>query len=429
MPHTMAGTGTAAARAEGADAPQAAGPAVCHITTVHPVFDSRIFTRECLALQQAGYQVHLVACHDRDEVVEGVRIHALPRAPGRLKRNFVLPWLAYRKVLAIRPRPMICHFHDPALLAVGYALRLRGFTVVYDVHEHVVSSIAYKPYLPLVVRWPLAWAYWLGEQFLTSGMAIVTTVASNARRYRPPCRIVHNYARLRDTQVSVHRDKEQPPRLVYLGRVCEATGATAMLHVAAELQRRNVEFEMRIVGPVTEPGLEDRMREVIRAGALEGRVTMTGQLPAAEAMRELALSDIGLCLFPPTPNNRNNLPRKMMEYLSFGLAVVASDFEGWRRYLVDTGGGLQVPFGDVGVMADAVQALMADPERMREMGRRARESVEQRLCWEKEQQKLLDFYAWLLRRRKHGRRGGRCYGCGSGTPGRSQRGVEVSALW
>jgi glycosyltransferase involved in cell wall biosynthesis len=98
----------------------------------------------------------------------------------------------------------------------------------------------------------------------------------------------------------------------------------------------------------------------------------------------------------------NNLPRKMMEYMSFGVAVVASDFEGWRRYVVDTGGGLPVPFGDVGAMADAIKQLLTDPDRLARMGRLAREAVEKELCWEKEQQKLLDFYAWLLRRTENG---------------------------
>ena len=53
---------------------------VCFLTSVHPAFDTRIFYKEAKTLAAAGYDVTLVAQHDTDEVVDGIRIVALPKA-------------------------------------------------------------------------------------------------------------------------------------------------------------------------------------------------------------------------------------------------------------------------------------------------------------------------------------------------------------
>ncbi|NLM38812.1 MAG: glycosyltransferase family 4 protein, partial [Firmicutes bacterium] len=95
---------------------------VCILTTVHPPFDTRIFHKQAKTLVQAGYDVTLIAQHERDEVVDGVKIIALPKPRNRLSRMFGLTWRAFR--LALRQRADVYHFHDPELLPNGVLLRL-----------------------------------------------------------------------------------------------------------------------------------------------------------------------------------------------------------------------------------------------------------------------------------------------------------------
>ena len=58
---------------------------ICHISTVHPLFDSRIFYRECTVLRIAGYDVYLVVRHNRDEVVKGIQVIGLPKPKNRFQ--------------------------------------------------------------------------------------------------------------------------------------------------------------------------------------------------------------------------------------------------------------------------------------------------------------------------------------------------------
>ena len=74
---------------------------VCFLTSVHPAFDTRIFYKEAKTLAAAGYDVTLVAQHDTDEVVDGIRIVALPKAKSRLRRMIGV-WRVLRLAFAQR---------------------------------------------------------------------------------------------------------------------------------------------------------------------------------------------------------------------------------------------------------------------------------------------------------------------------------------
>ena len=44
------------------------------MTTVHQSFDIRIFHKECKTLANAGYDVTLIAQHNKKEIVDGIKI-------------------------------------------------------------------------------------------------------------------------------------------------------------------------------------------------------------------------------------------------------------------------------------------------------------------------------------------------------------------
>jgi glycosyltransferase involved in cell wall biosynthesis len=370
-------------------------PVVCHITTVHSAFDPRIFHKECAALVEAGYEVHLVAPHDRDETVRGVQIHALPRPRGRLRRMLVWPWKAYRRVLAIHPRPAIVHFHDPEFLPVGAVLRLHGFKVVYDVHENVADHIRQKPYLPPLVRGLVSLAYQLAERVLRRGMATVHVIESIAARYPEPKTVVRNLPQSAAV-ATLQRPGARRPRLVYVGAISRDRGAITMVQVAGTLARRGADFELRLVGPVYDRGLEDEIRAEASLAGVADRVTLLPPAPYERAMEEIAASDVGLCLLHPAPNYVNSLSVKILEYMQRGLPVVASDFACWREIVSGAEAGVLVDPLDVEKIADALVALLADPEVRREMGRRGREAVLARYNWDAEKQVLVAFYRRLL---------------------------------
>src|SRR5207302_1599961 len=112
--------------------PRTAGVRVCHLTSVHPVYDTRIFEKECVSLVAAGYDVHLVAPAAESKRVRGVTIVAVPPARSRLGRATVTTARVLVRALQIRAR--VYHLHDPELIPVGIVLRALGQKVIYDAH-------------------------------------------------------------------------------------------------------------------------------------------------------------------------------------------------------------------------------------------------------------------------------------------------------
>jgi hypothetical protein len=82
---------------------------VCIISSVHNALDNRIFYREACTLKKAGYEVCLIAVHDKPETLQGITI--LPLVRLRRNRRPLLWWKIIS--LARSTRSDIFHIHDP----------------------------------------------------------------------------------------------------------------------------------------------------------------------------------------------------------------------------------------------------------------------------------------------------------------------------
>lgn len=132
----------------------------------------------------------------------------------------------------------------------------------------------------------------------------------------------------------------------------------------------------RLVAP-THPGLRllvvgsgdvDELK-VAAGPELADRLVLLGQVDDATKAR--ALRSVDVYCAPNTGGESFGII--LTEALSAGAAVVASDLDAFRRVLDDGRAGVLTPVGDARAMADALRALLADPERrasLIEQGRR-----------------------------------------------------------
>jgi hypothetical protein len=362
---------------------------VCHITTVHPVDDHRILHKECVSLRDAGYDVTLVAPHDEDTVLRGVRVVALRTAArSRLERMARRPLAAYRAAVAIDAE--LYHFHDPEFLPYAVALARRGKRVVYDAHEDVPVQVRHKHWIPPRARAPIARAYAQLEAACVGRLSAVVspsvTALARLRPRQPRAIGLANYPRL-ETAPDPGPWDERSRAACYVGGISEVRGARELVAAMA-----GVDGELHLAGPVSPPELLD---ELERSPGWQ-RVRYLGRVGHERVTALLAGAKVGVIPLHPIPNYVDAYPVKLFEYMAAGLPVIATDVPRWRALLEEHGCGICVPHDSPQRLAVAIGELLDDDARAREMGARGRRAVETDYSWGSQAAALLDLYRELL---------------------------------
>ena len=370
------------------------------LSSVHLALDNRVFYREAKTLAAAGYDVTLIAVHERDEVKDGIHIRALPRVP-RSRRPLLWRTLAR---MALDSNADVFHIHDPELLLLTpYLRRKSGRPTIYDVHEANADFIAVKDYLPGAIRRPLASVFRRLEPQLArheNGLIFADdAIAADFKGLDVPQTTLFNYPgnelieRGGRNKVT---DGEGPPVILYLGGLERNRGAGLMLAAFAQVLPAMPEAQLWIVGHFMPPELEEEMRRDAAARDIAHALTITGRVPFAEIGTYLSRATVGWVPWQPYPKNQKNIPTKLFEYMAFGLPVVSSDLPSTRPFVEHGVNGLLAEASDPAAHASALLRILSDQPSAVSMGRAGRHLVETRFNWDRMAPRLLALYKTVL---------------------------------
>jgi len=365
---------------------------IAHLTSVHSLYDIRIFHKECKSLAQAGYEVTLIAPHEGDEVVEGVKIGSVPEPKNRFDRMTRVLWQIYR--MAIKEKAHLYHFHDPELIVIGILLKLLHKKVIYDAHEDVPRQMLSKhwihPRLRSVMAGGATLVEWIGGKCFDGVNAATPTIA---QRFPPPKTVtVQNFPFMEElVQGGSIPYKQRPPILAYMGGISKYRGAKDMV-LAVGLLPPHLQVRLQLAGDFSPIGFEEELK------CLPGweRVDFLGWQSREQISELLGHARIGLVTLHPIVNYLTSFPIKLFEYMAAGLPVIASDFPLWQKIVEGAGCGLLVNPLNSKMIAEAVELLLVHPEEAEDMGRRGQDAIRKYYNWDIEAKKLLAFYRTIL---------------------------------
>jgi len=359
------------------------------LTIGHRRWDTRIWVKQVATLRDAGLlSAYEVADGQGDACVDGVEIHDLGKLKGR---GF---WPRVRHVIrALRRsglrREEILHFHDPLFLPGAIWLKIKGYRIVYDVHEDYPRQVLNWE-LPAFIRYSASLSYafmeWLAG-FIFDG--IVAATPKIAQRFPPKKTVVvQNFPVLGELRID-HPIAylERPPIVTYIGGITRVRGIKEIVRAMGMLPN-DMKVKLILAGSFDPLHLENEVSQQ------EGwkKVQYCRWQPRNRIAKLLANTRVGLVLFHPAPNHIEAQPNKLFEYMSAGIPVVASDFPLWRKIVEGVGCGLLVDPKDPSAIARAIQWLLSHPDEAEAMGQRGKQAVEDRFNWNKEAAKLLRFY-------------------------------------
>lgn len=170
------------------------------------------------------------------------------------------------------------------------------------------------------------------------------------------------------------------PVVVCVSRLVPRKGQDTLIQIWPDVVARVPGARLVIVGwgPYAK-----RLAELRRASPVRALITLTGPVPEEELAGHVALGDV----FAMPCRTRNlgadveGLGIVYLEAAAAGLPVVAGDSGGAPETVVHGETGLVVPGHAPRAVADAVVALLGDPERARAMGAAGRAHMEAGWTW------------------------------------------------
>jgi glycosyltransferase involved in cell wall biosynthesis len=316
--------------------------------------------------------------------------------------------------------------HGPTPSPEGYTARMLFYTAgtrwgarspglrrALKAVEHVPGMLRYRRHArdSDVSHWQWLWLESLSTRLLPRGRPQVLTLHNVIRRERSPGRlldafdavIVHTRAgaeRLGGGErvhviphgafVHLTRRPDElalPPELaevsrpvvLYFGVVREYKGVDVLL----EAMRHVPEAELWVVGRPLGVSME-RLRRLAPAGQVRfvDRYVSDAELPAFFRRADvLAL-----------PHRKVDVSGVLFVGLAFSKAMVLSDVGGFSELVQDEGAGRLVPPGDPEALGTALAELIADPERRRQLERRAAAAAAGPYSWDRIAEQTLVVY-------------------------------------
>lgn len=164
-------------------------------------------------------------------------------------------------------------------------------------------------------------------------------------------------------------------KIVFVGRLSKQKDPMLLLHSFCALS--SVVKNKAQVFIVGDGPKRRKLEYFIKENSLQERVRLLGNLPREKVFEVLRGSDIFVLT-----SNWEGFPRTILEAMSCGLPVIATDVGGVRE-AVSEDCGILVKRRDKEGLKQALERLISNPELIRKMGQKARERVEREFSLEK----------------------------------------------
>lgn len=364
---------------------------ICHISTVHPRYDIRIFEKECRALVNAGYEVtYIVADEFLNEIKLGVKIESIGVFNNRALRMLFGPIKLFLRTIKTK---FVCfHIHDPELLPLAVLLRLQGKKVIFDAHESTSNQILNKGYIPHFLRKAVAYSFSCFQKcalpWLSGTISATETIDKEFGEAVSKREVIKNFPIL-PKKVCNNPDFRNRNYICYVGAITRDRCAVA---ITEAMQIIESEITLIMMGRIEPPELRDEIQRLDK----KKRVYLLPHSSRDKVEEIVSGAAIGICLMKPTPAYIESQPTKLFEYMAHGIPVICSNFGNWKSLIVHGKSGLDCDPLNNQDIAKRIDYLITNPEKAKNYGKRGMSKVKKYYSWENEKIKLIEFYEKVL---------------------------------
>ncbi len=308
---------------------------VCHVTSVHNRYDTRIFIKECVSLAKKYHTTLLVIDGGVNEKKDGVEIVSI----NHTFKNRYDRILHSSKILldkAIEIDAQIYHLHDPELLSLGVKLQKRGKKVIFDSHEDYALNISEKTWLVKPIRKIVCTMYKQKEKrILKKFSAVISVTPSIVERLK---KINENTVMITNFPTQISCEKRTFSRTIcFAGGIVPHYMHDKIIEAISEID--NITY--KIAGKIDKNYLE-----YLKTVKGFEKVEFLGMLNYDSVCQLYEKSAVGMvvCNYKKALGFKRGTMGilKFFEYIAMGLPMVATDFELWKPIVENEGNPLGV---------------------------------------------------------------------------------------
>ncbi len=337
--------------------------------------------RELCAL---GDDVHIVGAYDALAPLPNIpaTVHRVHR-PKWWRRNIIgqiLTCLTVSRAAARIPGVRIVYAADyiaPAVMNVCYPKRSVTFTTPGNIFERIENGNPFD--------WSTTQVYKIAALITARRAAHVVAVSRDMRswwlRTGTPTNRISVLPWGVDTQL-FSPDPNARPRLgipedeesvVSIGRLSVEKNIDTVIRAFADVASNRPRARLHIIGRGPE---ETRLRSLVNELGIDGRVSWLNWLDRAKVPDYYRIADVFVL-----PSTSEPLARTLLEAMSCGTFIVASNSSGTPDAVIPEVNGLLVPPRDVGAWQAAIERALQNPDWRRARGAEGRKMACEKLAW------------------------------------------------
>jgi glycosyltransferase involved in cell wall biosynthesis len=329
-----------------------------------------------LAAKRAGWRVVLIA--RESEAARRIEASGIEFYPANLNRRRLNPftelavaWQLVRIYRELKP-DLVHHIALKPIILGGLAARLAGVKTIINAPIGLGFVFSSSKPLARILR-PLVRLALRATLPPKHGAVIFENpddreVLVNAKLVPPEATLVIRGAGVDTGKFAPTPAPPGPVRIVLTARMIREKGIPDFV-AAAHLLHGQAEF---LLAGAPDAGNPDSLTEAeLRGFEAEGVVRWLGPVSDVAAL----LAGVHIFCLPST--YREGLPKAVLEAMSSGTPVVATDIPGCREAVVDGETGFLVPPRAPEALASALARLIADPALRARMGAAGRRRVEE----------------------------------------------------
>ena len=372
---------------------------VAYILKRYPRLSETFILNEIRAMERLGARIHIISLlppeppphHPMVSEIESP-VHTMPESWGqrwgRIARShagmIAAAPLRYARALA---RACVWSAQASKPLAVWKQFARGGFVAaicraegIRHIHAHFANTpTAAAEFASIMSGIPFSFTAHAKDIYLTPKPIIsrrgraadfVTTCTSYNVRYLAPLlgdqagkiQLVYHGIDLDlfGGRAPVRPTAKGPPLILSVGRLVPKKGFDDLIAACALLRDAGADFRCRIVGAGP---LRAQLEAMIAQADLAGIVTLEGAMTHAKLIALYGTADL-FALAPriAEDGDRDGIPNVIAEAMAIGVPVVSTDVSGIPELVRNDETGLLVPPHDPAALADAMNALLANPD-------------------------------------------------------------------